>query len=124
MARLALNLFSILDFRAPISRTTIEQHFAKAIDSMAEAFRRSPCSPSLLGPRYWQCTLEQKMTANLDKRMCFTQAAKIISTAIVPPMFLHDKCREAQSLDSAKLDDSYKPYAHRPLWPESNTLRK
>jgi hypothetical protein len=70
MARLALNLFSILA-GAPVSRTTIEQHFAKAIDSMAEAFRGSPCSPSLLGPRYWQCTLEQKMTANLDKWPAF-----------------------------------------------------
>jgi hypothetical protein len=61
----AVNLFSTLA-GAPISRTTSEQYFAKAIDSMAEAFRRSPCSPSLLGPGYRQCTLEQKMIANLD----------------------------------------------------------
>src|SRR4030095_5591954 len=61
----AVNLFSTLA-GAPISRTTSEQYFAKAIDSMAEAFRRSPCSPSLLAPGYRQCILEQKMTANLD----------------------------------------------------------
>jgi hypothetical protein len=46
-----LNLLSIL--AAPISHTTSEQYFAKAIDySMAEAFRWFPCSPSLLGPGY------------------------------------------------------------------------
>jgi hypothetical protein len=47
----AVNLLSTL-VGAPISRTTGEQYFAKAIASMAEAFRRSPCSPSLLGPGY------------------------------------------------------------------------
>jgi hypothetical protein len=63
----AVNLFSTLaDAAISAERTTSEQYFAKAIDSMAEAFRRSPCSPSLLAPGYRQCILEQKMTANLD----------------------------------------------------------
>src|SRR5262245_31127348 len=38
---------------------------------MAEAFRISRCSPSLLGLGYLQCTLEQKMTANLKKWPAF-----------------------------------------------------
>lgn len=61
----ALNLFSTLAV-APISRTASEQYFAKVIDSMAEASRRSPCSPSPLAPGYRQYIVEQKMTANLD----------------------------------------------------------
>jgi len=97
----ALNLFSTLA-GAPISRTASEQYFARTIDSMADAFRRSRCSPSLLGPGY---LLEQKMTANLKKWPAFHSTGEDHPPLpLFPRMFVHDKRLDGCPASSTRIN--------------------